>query len=63
MKNQNPTPRHNHPSSDGSVPQEEPYTFQSKGSGFESRQLHQIHGSFEDLPLRDLLMALFGPEG
>ena len=37
--------------------------WQSKGSGFESRRLHQVYDSLEEQPLRDLLVALLGPEG
>ena len=41
----------------------EPFTFQSKGRGFESPRVHHINGSSENLPLRDLLILLLGPEG
>jgi integrase len=57
--------------------QTESSTFQSKGRGFESPRLHfeaknggfetnllgKVNGSLEELPLRDLLVALIGPEG
>ena len=42
------------------------FDWQSKGREFEPLQLHQlekVNGSLEDLPLRDLLIALLGPEG
>ena len=37
--------------------------WQSKGRGFESPRLQKVYGSPEELPLRDLLVALLGPEG
>ena len=57
--------------------QTESFTFQSKGRGFESLRLHfqakneeikstlleKVNGSLEDLPLRDLLLIIMGPEG
>jgi integrase len=53
------------------------FDWQSKGRGFESPRLHfeakkgvdeshqlqKVSGSIEELPLRDLLVALLGPEG
>ena len=53
------------------------FDWQSKGRGFESPRLHfeaknggfgpplleKVNGSLEELPLRDLLVALIGPEG
>ena len=39
------------------------FDWQSKGRGFESPRLHKVNGSLQELPLRDLLIALLGPEG
>ena len=44
------------------IPKTESLTLQSKGRAFESPRLHQFSGSLEELPLRDLLIALLGPE-